>query len=423
MSLDIEFTTDQTVRPVFVHGDHRVQDRHRATVVGAAEEDDLALPVLLGRWAGPGQPQRSGVDSGGVTLPVGLNEFLRMRQHRRKPSIVTPVPYLGLPQMIEALDFSLEAGFAGRSKDWNNSQGQTQIDDAAQPTGQIVRALKTRVVVELDIVREAKDTPMLGQAVQYVGSSEGSLWPRHSQTAVKGDAVKHFDRRPSFDGQAFDEIKLLQLDPALSQFWKVPTWWGRRLAPATPIGKQPMSTKDALDGAMTRQRGTLFELELAANGPGSKLSQRAVFFKPRAQSQDAFNQALRSPVARTWIATRTVLPVGTMQALALGAVEPFPDGLEADVEAPSDLTEGSATAQSGHETPPFSARFFSIIGPGCRQAAPKPIRATAPPFGGCARLAHARLRSAAEARRCPSLRPPNRSPFPVAQAFPISWRP
>lgn len=127
--------------------------------------------------------------------------------------MVTP-PNLGLPQVIEALDFGLEAGLAWRRKDRHHAQTQAQMNDPAQSTQGGMRALKPRVVVKLSEGRPAAGLPMRRQDREHLASAPRRGRPGLRQAAIEGNRIEDIKRRPAVDHQSLNKIKSVKFRPA-----------------------------------------------------------------------------------------------------------------------------------------------------------------------------------------------------------------
>jgi len=340
----IELTADESVRPLFVHRHRCFQDGNGSAVGGTAQKYNQRLANLVRQDSRQRLAQWSCFDSGGMALAVGLDKLSRVLLKAGQPGVLATMPDLGLPEMIEAFDFGLEACFSRRRKDRHETEAQTQMDDPSQTTGQTVWALEASIIVKLRVVGKAKEPPMCGQAGQHIQGGKGRLRPGRRQAAIEGNAIEHGDRGAATNGQVFDEIEGVQLDRTLGQIWQIPTWRRRNKPTAMGGEQEALPAQNSFDGASTGRRGNLFLQELAPDGFGSELAQGTVVFEPGAQREDAFDNRFRGAVGRTRIAAGAVLPIHTLEALTLSAVIPFPSGAQADLEAAGHLPEGSSLA-------------------------------------------------------------------------------
>jgi hypothetical protein len=372
----VEFTSDQAVRPMFVNKDSSFQKRNGSPIRGAAQEHNLWLANLTRQKAGEGQTHWSRVDPGGVTFLMGANELVGMFLERGQSGVLTAVPDFGLPKMIEAFDFSLEARFSRGCKNWNQTQAQTQMDDATQAAGDSVRTLKAGVIVKLSVVRQAKESPVGRQAGQHIQSCKSRLWPSCGQAAIEGNTIEDRDGGAVPYDQVFNEIEGIQFDAAMGQLRQIPPGRGRSETAAASRNEQASPVQYSFDGPGAGRLKNLFLLKSAADSPGAELTQRTMFFEPRTQVENAFDQAWGSAVAWLWIAARTIPPVNSLKPLALRTMKPFPSGTKADLKAASDMSEGRSPAQSGHQAPTFVINFFSIM----LEDAPEKEANTLPPL-------------------------------------------
>src|SRR5580658_3732980 len=229
-SQSVELTTDESVRPFFVHRHRGFQNGNGSAVGGAAQEYNQRLANLARQEAGQGPAHGSRFDSGHVAASVGLDKLTGVLLQGDQPGVLAAMPDLGLPEMIEAFDFGLEACFSWWREDRNETEAQTQMDDPTQATGQTVGALETGIIVKLSVVGQAKEPPVCGQAGQYIQGGKGRLRPSGRQAAIEGDAIEHGDGGATTNGQIFHEIEGVQFDGTLGQIRQIPTWRRRHKA-------------------------------------------------------------------------------------------------------------------------------------------------------------------------------------------------
>ena len=86
---------------------------------------------------------------GCATLCVGGAEFIREQLCGIARGVVRAPPDLLLPKCIEAFDVGLETRLARRREDRGDAVAKAKADDFADDVRAIMRALKTRIVVEL----------------------------------------------------------------------------------------------------------------------------------------------------------------------------------------------------------------------------------------------------------------------------------
>jgi hypothetical protein len=269
------------------------------------------------------------------------------------------VPNFELPEIVVAFDFSLEPRLARWSKDRHDPRTETQMDQASQTTGLLVRALKARVIVKLGETRSAKSTPMRFQTGEGVFRREGGTRPGNSQAAIEGNAVEDFHRRDAFDGQTFDEIKGVEFSVTVGQLWQIPTRW-RRWAALTRANNHALPGQDPGDRALRRQRRNFLFLKVAEDSGGTKFAQRGMSFEPEPRREYALLNAKRSPILGFWISARGILPITPIESFSFGAVKPFKSRAQTDVEPSRDGAERSATTQSGNNEPALEKGFFSV---------------------------------------------------------------
>ena len=66
-----------------------------------------------------------------------------------------------IPQTIGSFDHTIPLGFVRRNEDRLNAEIQTQADEAPENARRFVAATESRVVVDLQSIGQAQDTPRL----------------------------------------------------------------------------------------------------------------------------------------------------------------------------------------------------------------------------------------------------------------------
>lgn len=357
----VEFAAHQSMRPVLGDLDSVFEQAKRSRVVGAPQKNDPTVAkVARQNWRIRMAPRRT-LDPSGVALAMRGNEATGPRAHAGQALEAVALPNLSLPQMIEAFDLCLKPRFAWRREDRHDAQAQAKVDNPAQSSGCVMGALKAGVVIELRVVRQAASTPMFRQGCEHPCSRPSTGWPRLGQAAVEGNRIEQFDLRTIANDQAFDKIECVEFGVSGCQFRQIPA--GRRgsLTLAAAMGEQSVSSEDAFDRPGAREGGKVFLLESATHSRGAELTQRAVGLEPRAEGDDALGQTLWCLIARARIASRTILPIDSIQTQTKRAVEPAVSGIDADQEAPSHGAKRGAAAQCSNDESSLRVVFFSAM--------------------------------------------------------------
>lgn len=165
--LKVHLAAYEPMRPHRIDRKGPPEQRDTPVSIGAAQIDYLPARMDL-------QVQRpvvrKGTSRGAVfhplrqALALGDENLLRSALDHRQIGMVETLPDFGLPETIEVFDHGLEAVFPWGDKNRCDPQAQTDTHDATQHIGMVVTALKTRIVVELDEVRQPLLTP-IGQHV------------------------------------------------------------------------------------------------------------------------------------------------------------------------------------------------------------------------------------------------------------------
>jgi len=357
---DINLAAHQAMRPIFVDENGPIKESDLSLVARSAQEHNQWLGRRSWQRVGQGPARRSRCNPRRVFGAVGLEKGLRSGGQPQQAGVAPTMPDLELPKVVIALNFCLKAGFTRRSKDRNNSQAKAQMNQAPQAAGLLVRALKTRVVVELGERRAAKSAPVGSEASEGIGGGEGRARPRNRKAATEGNAVEDFDWRKIFDRQTFDKIKGVQLGAALGQIGQVPARRGRPLTLARP-SDQAVLGQNSRDRALRGQDRQLLFFKVTKNGGRAELAQRRMFFEPEARRKDALLNSEGSAVFGSGISARGVVPTDAVQPLAFDAVEPFEGCAHADVETNRHSAERSTTSQSSDDERAFKKEFFLVM--------------------------------------------------------------
>ena len=129
--IEIHLSSDQPMRPVFIHKEAVSQQFHYSFLAGAAQIYDssarVSLKVELPQlWQRPACG--SLLDPGVQVAAVGCDVSGPLHLQSSQGLVVEALPDFGLPTSIETLDGSLKPGFPRRSKDGGDAQAQTKPD-------------------------------------------------------------------------------------------------------------------------------------------------------------------------------------------------------------------------------------------------------------------------------------------------------
>src|SRR5713226_5716926 len=239
-SSEIDFTTNESMRPDVGYGEALAEKMDSTCLIGAAQVDDRAVErgiqielEALGEWPALGSLLAARGAASAVCADVAIGELAQLGQ------VFEPValPKLGLPKRVKALDRVLKAWFARWGEHYDHAQGQAQPTDAANGVGVLVRPLEQRVVIELRVVGQPVATPALYQALQHCLGTGRIQRPDIGQPAVQRGAGEDRDQRAVGNLQILNQVKAVQLGVACGQCGEIPTLRGWRASNSTEIGR------------------------------------------------------------------------------------------------------------------------------------------------------------------------------------------
>ena len=346
-----QFAAHQAVRPVALDEDCFSEQGNASLCVGAPQEDDERLLRRVWDAARRGVARRCSVLLGGMALSVrgdvGAGTLLQGAQMRMPPAD----PDLLLPEVVEAFDVGLEAGFARRRKDRDDAQTQTEVNHPAQMVGMGVRPLEAGVVVELGEVWVSVSAPVFGEGGEDIVGGEAGAGPALGQPAVQRQGIEHIQERTVFNDQAFHEIEGVEFGAAVGDGGQIPAGGGRRAALATGAGKA--GAGDEAGQRAGRGGGQVPGEEFAAQCCGSVFAEGRMTFELEAQRQDAAEELAGGAVFGSGVTARAVGKVRAEKALAFGAMKPFVSGAGADAEAGGDCAEGGTAPERRNDAAAF----------------------------------------------------------------------
>src|SRR5688572_30978724 len=119
--------------------------------------------------------------------------------------MLKPIPDLGLPPPVVALDSCLEAGLLRRSEDRYDTKTQAKAHHATDGVTMLVRSLEAGVVVELGIARQTRCTPMSNEIFHSTSSGDWAFArPGRHQASIDRDAVEYLNVNSATNNKAFD---------------------------------------------------------------------------------------------------------------------------------------------------------------------------------------------------------------------------
>ena len=340
------------------------QESGLATGVSAAQENNLAtqrgleveLPVR-----GEGATGRGLVDAGSQALAISLQEAGGALSQSLGMFMVEAVPDLLLPEVVEAFDESLEAGFAGRGKDGDDLQSQAKADDATQDIRAIVGTLEAGIVIKLRVERAALSAPMRDDLLGRKASGDSGGRPSlHGWTPERlgGEDVNWAE---AFQSQVLNDIEGVKFGLTLGGAGQVPSRGRRGSAESALVIEQAFAAEDAADSAdaglgLGRQEG----LQLFGDGLSADKAKSALGVEFPSERDDQTNDSERSLASLVMRGMGTGEPIHLSQGAALSPLEPILNGVESDLKLLSHSALGEASADGGDKSAAFSEqREFS----------------------------------------------------------------
>ena len=273
------------------------------------------------------------------------------------------LPNFRLPASVEAFDSGLETGFPWRSKDCGHSQAQAKADDSSDGVFKLMSALKTSVVVKLDIGRQPKGSPVLNQGLDNRMSEDGAIWPRGDQPSVERNYVKNFDSDSAFDDQSLDDIEAIQFASSRCHVGQVPAGWRRWMASSIPTIQRTTPLQNTPNGAQCGNRNCPSCDQFSLNSLSSVFSQDADVLE---LSPYPNNQVLNASLGPMNVARSVgpILPIDPGQSFPLSSLDPIMHGGNAHAKASSNPPQRfSLTHRAHHRFASFQLRtFLTMVG-------------------------------------------------------------
>jgi len=224
-------------------------------------------------------------------------------------------------------------------------------------------ALKTSVVVKLDIGRQPKGSPVFNQGLDHRMSEDGAIWPRGNQPSVQRHGIEHFDSDSAFDDQAFDDIEAIQFAGSRCHVGQVPAGWRRWMASSIPAIQRTTPLQNAPNGAQCGDRCCPSCDQFSLNGLSSVFSQDAAVLELGPYPN---NQVLNAPLGPMNIARSMgpILPIDPAQSFSLCPLDPIMHSGNAHTKASSNPPQRfSLTDRAHHRFTSFELRtFLTMVG-------------------------------------------------------------
>lgn len=322
---EIDFSSDQAIRPKRIKEIGAALDLDLPTIVGAAQVDDRAfewklvigMPILRERvscrrsvhtWRRPLACCAS------KAIGTGLNGIVVIMHE--------PLPDPLLPAAVEALDDSLKPGLVGWREDRDDIELQAESNDATKGIRKLTCSTKNGVVVELGIIRQTVNSPVCNQGIRGGLGGPGGSHPTGAKSSMQTDPGHDVDVCAAPQTKVLDEVEAIHVRPHGSDAWQVPAFGRGRPTNSTPSIESAAPQEDSANGA---KGGNLLEsalLEGKLDRHGTELSQVTRIPKLLTNSED---QILNAPRRGDLLASSTAWPIepdDALHTLIPGAVHP-----------------------------------------------------------------------------------------------------
>jgi hypothetical protein len=342
---EIDFATDEAVLPMGVHGESVSKEADPALVIGAADEDGLGVGARWERLWRPGEARGSALLAVLGFEVMGSHEAVGTTAQLSPVSVVETGPDFGLPEAVEGLNLVLEAVLAGRSEDGADAQGEAEEGHGAEAIGMVMGAVKTEVVVELSVGRQAVGAPMGQEGVLGELGRDGGMEEAAAKAAVQGDGIEHLDFTDVLDDEALDDVKGVQFGRAGGEVWEMPPRRRRRAAQTAGRLDQGVALENVGDGGAARQgqAGGVLGVQGAQDGHRTVLAQSIVLAEVVAQGDNTLDHFGGEFVWRVSGAARTVDKIDAIQTPAAGALDPVLNVGEGQAKLAGELAQGDTS--------------------------------------------------------------------------------
>ena len=349
--VQVDFSSDQTMRPVFIHRKAVPQKANLSLLVSPAQENNVAararlevqLPAIgkrLSCW--------SLLDASSESVAIGSHVPSRLCLYRRQRVIMEALPDFSLPAGIVTFDCRLKAGFLDRGEHGDNFQAQTKSHDTADRVPKLMSPLETGVVIKLSVSRKPKDAPMLGEGFYSTSGRNGGIRPRGDQSTVERDSIKDFDVNAAFNHQALDNVEAVEFTSPLCHFRQIPAgrWWPMTKTTAT-IQSSP-TFQNAANGANGGNTDNTPVEQLPTDRQSAILAQGAGCFKFMANRQHQLLHG-RTRTLNLVRDRRPISPVHFIEGRIASAFKPSFNRSESDPIKPRGFAHRSPLANGQNQ--------------------------------------------------------------------------
>ena len=170
---------------------------------------------------------------------------------------------------------------------------------------------------------------------------------------MQGDAVEHLDLGTTLDDQPFHHVEAVQLPLFRGDLGQMPTRWRRGATCAFLAVQGPPAFEDAVDGPHRGERLDLAGLEGLVDRLRPMEAQVAALSQLRSYGQDQVLDGGFGSRGRVWGAG-VIVPVHSVESLALGTTDPGMNSGLTDAEFVGDLVLRSTAPDGGDDGPTAS---------------------------------------------------------------------
>ena len=354
--LEIDFGANEASGPEGVGEVGMAQQIELAVVVSSSQVDDTSLQLSL-KVEGPEGREaptcRRCQQEVAMTMArgdyVACRAFAQFVQRGGEEAI----PDFGLPEAIEGFDGGLKARFARRREDGSNAKAQAQTDNASESVGQIVGSLKAGVVVELSVVGQSRESPVLHEFIEDDVGDDALVRPGCGETTMVRYAGEDMNIVACGESESFDDVERIEFDAFVGEVREIPATRRRRTSNASLAIEEYAAQEDSSDGAEGRSG-------LAGVAQEELDGQSAAFAEITGQEEASdfdntvFNvcrEAARASGCR-WL----IAPIDAVKALRSGPSDPALDRLQGNAQAASDRPQGESLPSELNDLAPLTKR-------------------------------------------------------------------
>jgi hypothetical protein len=361
---EIDFGTNEAMRPQRINGVAMTQQFDFAAIVGATQENDRSVETEL-QMERPVFREvstlRSGVEAGRRATASGIDEPCGAIRQIQEMFVVKSSPDFVLPATVVVLDRRLKTGLSWRSEDGGHAQLKAQPNNASKGIRPPMSALEDRIIVELCVIGKPLFTPVCHQHFHREFGGPGGFDLADAKAAMQADAIQDHDVDPPANDQTFDKVEAIELGLVGGDGWQVPAF-GRRGATDSLTSIQCTPTEqDSSDGA---NRGDMLRatfLQGTMDGGCPKFSEVAGLLELFPQPQDPALHGESGGTSRSSSTARRIAPIHAIQTLAACAPNPILNRRQTHTKFPLNVPQRPASPNRGDHLPPplFKAVFRS----------------------------------------------------------------